>query len=177
MKQGARRFSLFALAQMGVFVAVGTALLLAYGPWRWGRLKEEVRARFPSVPRLTTVELDGWHHKPEAQPLLLDARSEAEYNASRIPGARRADLSPAQLGIAGKFDQPLVIYCSVGFDSAPVAVRYLAQGYQRVQFLEGGIFLWANEGRPLENSQGATDKVEAAESRYLSFLDRRHRLR
>jgi rhodanese-related sulfurtransferase len=177
MKQGARRFSLFALAQVGVFLAVGTALWLAYDPWRWGGLKEEIRARFPSVPRLTTAELDGWHHKPETQPLLLDARSEAEYNASRIPGARQADLSAAQLGIEGKLDQPLVVYCTVGFDSAPVAVRYLAQGYKRVQFLEGGIFLWANEGRPLENAQGATDKVAPGNSPYLTFLNRGHRLR
>ena len=70
-----------------------------------------------------------------------------------------------------------MIYCTVGFDSAPVAVRFLAQGYKRVQYLEGGIFLWANENRPLENNHGATDKVAPADSHYLSFLNRSHRLR
>jgi rhodanese-related sulfurtransferase len=177
MKQSARRFPLFALAQVGVLVAVGAALWLAYDPWRWGRLKDEVRERFPTVPRLTTTELADWHQKPETQPLLLDARTQAEYTASRLPGALRADVSPVQLGIEGKLDQPLVIYCAVGFDSAPVAVRFLAQGYRRVQFLEGGIFLWANESRPLENAHGSTDKVDPANSRYLSFLNRSHRLR
>jgi rhodanese-related sulfurtransferase len=177
MKQSARRFPLFVLAQIGVLLAVGTALWLAYDPWRWGRLKDEVRERFPTVPRLTTTELADWHKKPETQPLLLDARTEAEYNASRLPGALRADVNPRQLGIEGKFDQPLVIYCAVGFDSAPAAVRFLAQGYRRVQYLDGGIFLWANEGRPLENAHGSTDKVNPANSRYLSFLNRSHRLR
>ena len=60
MKQGARRFPLFVLAQVGVLLAVGVALWLAYDPWRWGKLKEEVRARFPAAQRLTTTELADW---------------------------------------------------------------------------------------------------------------------
>jgi len=65
------------------------------------------------------------------QPLLLDARTEAEYDASHLPGALRADSAPLQLGIEGKFDQPLVVYCTVGFDSAPVAVRYILDAVNR----------------------------------------------
>jgi rhodanese-related sulfurtransferase len=175
MKKGARLFSPFGLAQIFTLLVIGAALWMAFGPWRWGRLKEEVRARFPTVPRITPEDLATWRQKDVLQPVLLDARSETEYNASHIPGARRANVSPALLGIDGKYDAPVVVYCAVGFDSAPVALRYLAQGYKRVQYLEGGIFLWADQGRPLENLRGPADKVHPGTSRHVSYLDRKRR--
>ncbi len=175
MSKGARLFSPFGLAQIATLLVIGTALWLAFGPWRWGRLKEEVRARFPSVWRISCEELADWRQKNVLQPVLLDARGEAEYNTSHIPGARRATTSPALLGIEGKLDMPIVVYCAVGFDSAPVAFRYVAQGYTRVQYLEGGIFLWADEGRPLENLRGPTDKVNPGKSPYTSYLHRSRR--
>jgi len=175
MKKGFRLFSPFGLAQIATLLAIGAALWLSFGPWRWGRLKEKVRARFPTVPRITPEELDAWKKKDELQPVILDARSEDEYNTSYIPGARRATVSPGLLGIEGKLDAPIVVYCTVGFDSAPVAFRFIAQGYKRVQYLEGGIFLWADQGRPLENLRGPVDKVNPGNSPYLSFLDRKRR--
>ena len=175
MSKGARLFSPFGLAQIATLLAIGSALWLAFGPWRWGRLKEEVRARFPSVPRIAPEDLASWRKMDVLQPVLLDARSEAEYNTSHIPGARRATSSPALLGIEGKLDLPIVVYCTVGFDSAPIAFRYIAQGYKRVQYLEGGIFLWADEGRPLESLRGPTDKVNPGKSPHISYLHRKRR--
>ena len=175
MSKGARLFSPFGLAQIATLLVIGTALWLAFGPWRWGRLKEEVRARFPNVPRITPEDLEAWRKLDVLQPVLLDARGESEYNVSHIPGARRATSSPAMLGIEGKLEMPIVVYCTVGFDSAPVAFRYIAQGYKRVQYLEGGIFLWADEGRPLENLRGLTDKVNPGKSPYVSYLNRKRR--
>jgi rhodanese-related sulfurtransferase len=171
----ARLLSPFGIAQLVTLLVVGTALWLAFAPWRWGRLKDEVRARFPTVPRIAPEDLASWQHMDVLQPVVLDARGETEYNASHLPGARRASASPALLGIEGKFDQPVVVYCAVGFDSAPVALRYLAQGYKRVQYLEGGIFLWADEGRPLESLRGPADKVHPGNSPYVSYLDRHRR--
>ena len=107
------------LAQVVTLLAIGTALWLAYVPWRWGRLREEVRARFPSVPWITPEDFANWRSLPVEQPVLLDARSEAEYNTSYIPGARRAPVNPSQLGVDPKSDVPIVVYCAVGFDSAP----------------------------------------------------------
>lgn len=168
-------WSPFGLAQILTLLTVGAALWLAHGPWRWGRLKEEVRGRFPTVPRITTEDLAHWMQQPVLKPVLLDARTDVEFEVSRLPGARRAATSPAQLGIEGKLDMPIVVYCTVGFDSAPVALRYLARGYKRVQYLEGGIFLWASEGRLLENARGTTDKVHPGTSPHVSYLHRSRR--
>jgi len=175
MKKGARLFSAFGLAQIVTVLAIGMALWLAYVPWRWGRLREEVRARFPTVSRITPEDLASWQQMPVEQPVLFDTRSEAEYNTSHLPGARRAPANPAQIGIDAKSTVPIVVYCAVGFDSAPAALRYSAQGYKRVQYLEGGIFLWAHEGRPLENLRGPAQKVHPGGSPHLSYLGRKLR--
>ena len=46
-------------------------------------------------------------------------------------------------------DAPIVTYCAVGYRSGVMAQRLRAAGYTRVQNLEGSIFQWANEHRPL----------------------------
>ena len=58
---------------------------------------------------------------------------------------------------------------------AQEAFRLLNRGYKRVQILEGGIFLWANEGRPLENAAGPAKSVVVGQSAYASFLERARR--
>jgi rhodanese-related sulfurtransferase len=175
MKRGALLLSPFGLAQLVTILAVAIALWIAYDPWRWGRLKDEIHARFPMVPRITSEELNGWLHRPELQPVILDARSENEYNASHLPGARRSTLTLAQLGLDGKFDQPVVIYCAVGYESAPVAVRFLAQGFKRVQYLDGGIYYWAHEDLPLETLRGPATKVLPGDAQFSSYLPRSRR--
>ena len=176
MKKSSALFSLFGLTQLVMVIAVGTALFLAYEPWRWGRLKDEVRVKFPDVPRIPTDELANWLKRTgETHPLLLDVRSAAEYDTSHLPGARRASDTLAELGIEGTPNHPIVLYCTVGFDSSREAQRYLQRGHTRVQTLEGGVFLWANEERPLENSRGPTTTVAPGNSPYTSFLERGHR--
>ena len=44
---------------------------------------------------------------------------------------------------------PVVVYCSVGYRSAAIVQRIERAGVGRVYNLEGGIFAWANEGRPI----------------------------
>jgi predicted sulfurtransferase len=67
------------------------------------------------------------------------------------------------------------VYCTVGFESAPIARRLIAQGYNRVQYLEGGIFFWANQGEAMENVRGAATKVDGGKSPYISYLQRSRR--
>lgn len=175
MGKGVRLLSPFGIAQVITLILIGAALWLAYDPWRWGRIKDEARARFPTVPRITGEELSSWLKRSEQQPVILDARAEQDYAFSHLPGARRANLTPLQLGIENDLTAPVVVYCAVGMESPPIALRYLAQGYTRVQFLEGGIFLWANESRPMENLRGPADKVDPGTSKYSSYLDRSRR--
>jgi len=89
--------------------------------------------------------------------LLVDTRSPEEYRVSRLPGAVRwsdfkAGPPPTEVLERAKAGRPVVFYCSIGYRSGLAAERVAKQvGSDRsVYNLKGGIFQWANEGRPLE---------------------------
>jgi rhodanese-related sulfurtransferase len=120
-----------------------------------------ISLRHPGVGWVTTGELAASLEGADAPaPLLLDARSPDEFVVSRIPGAARVDpedRQPAPPGISP--DRRIVVYCAVGYRSAAIARRLRKQGYSDVRNLEGGIFKWANEGRPMLDAQDATVRV------------------
>ena len=54
----------------------------------------------------------------------------------------------------------VVVYDAVGFYSAELAETLSSAGSGEIFYLEGGIFQWANEGRPLVDADGSpTTKV------------------
>ncbi len=111
-----------------------------------------ITSDYPNVPSITTDSLaQRLADDTGPKPLLLDARSPEEYAVSHLRGAQRvdpdADAYPALDTLAT--DAPLVVYCSVGYRSAGVAQALRKQGFTNVANLEGSIFRWANEGRPV----------------------------
>jgi rhodanese-related sulfurtransferase len=83
--------------------------------------------------------------------VLLDVRTSDEWNVSHLSGARRvepnASAESATTGLAK--ETPIVTYCAVGYRSGEMAERLRAAGFTNVRNLEGSIFQWANEHRPL----------------------------
>ncbi|MBD1395561.1 rhodanese-like domain-containing protein [Pontibacter sp. JH31] len=115
-----------------------------------------------TVETITPTELQAATHQPN-QPVLLDTRSEAEFLVSHLAGARLVayesfDLS--QLKDVPK-NTPIVVYCSVGYRSEKIGEKLQEAGYTQVQNLYGGIFEWVNQGHPVFNRQGETDRVHA----------------
>jgi rhodanese-related sulfurtransferase len=97
------------------------------------------------------------------RPVLIDTRSEEEYQVSHLNGARFANydsFDPAQLKDVAK-DSPIVVYCSVGYRSERVGETLQEAGFTNVQNLYGGIFEWVNQGHPVYNKKGKTEKVHA----------------
>lgn len=129
--------------------------------------KATVRARYPSVPQLSTTNLASLlatssTNTQATNVVLLDVRSRKEFDYSHIPGARHIepDAKPADVERAlGEHAGPVVVYCAVGWRSSGLAQRLIEAGRTNVQNLEGSIFAWANEGRPLESKGKPTDKV------------------
>jgi rhodanese-related sulfurtransferase len=118
--------------------------------WFW--LKTSLRTHFPRVRWITTQELADWPADQRLeQPVLLDVRSVDEWAVSHLPGARRvepkASVEAALGGVAR--DTPIVTYCAIGYRSAEMAMRLHDAGFTKVQNLDGSIFQWANEHRPL----------------------------
>ncbi len=56
-------------------------------------------------------------------------------------------------------DVPVVTYCAVGYRSAEFTTRLRAAGFTHVQKLEGSIFRWANEHRPLVSDGTPASRV------------------
>ncbi len=137
------------------------------------RMKALVHERFPGVNHLTPAELALWLADPNrVPPVLLDVRTRPEFEVSHLQGARWvAPQMPAKdLLPTLPTDRPVVLYCSVGYRSADCATRLLRAGFTQVLNLEGSLFQWANEGRPLESGNGAATQVHPYSTRFGKLL-------
>lgn len=135
-------------------------------------IKRLVSRKFPSVKWLNTKQLAHWLAEPnEPQPILLDARSEAEYELSHLLQAERIEpYHPNLEAIAAYKHTPIVVYCSVGYRSARVAELLEQTGFSRVYNLEGSIFQWVNQGYPIYQNESATMLVHPYNSRWGRLL-------
>jgi rhodanese-related sulfurtransferase len=93
--------------------------------------------------------------------LLLDAREFAEFNVSHLKNAKFVgyeDFSIDSLHNTKK-NQPIVIYCSVGYRSEKITEKLMNAGFTNVQNLYGGIFEWKNKNFEVFNANGITNNV------------------
>lgn len=142
-------------ARLGLLMTgliVAALALLGMRSVDWFLLKQSLRQRFPKVEWITTAPLADWlANKERRPPVLLDVRTEEEWNVSHLPGARRVDpdasIEKATAGLSK--ETPIVTYCAVGYRSGALATKLRAAGFTNVRNLEGSIFQWANENRPL----------------------------
>jgi rhodanese-related sulfurtransferase len=121
-----------------------------------------IALRFPGVRSIDPAGVSAWLADASRRPpLLVDVREPAEYEVSHLPEAVNAPLSGGTERILTRLapETPVVTYCSVGYRSAIAATRLRAAGHTNVINLEGSIFEWANEGRPLERNGEPTRKV------------------
>ena len=139
---------------------------------RWEDVLLEIRRKFPAVPQLSVEALAAWLSDPtRPQPALRDVRAEEEFAVSHLWGARLAslkDVSRARLGVSQ--GTPLILYCSVGYRSSQLAAALLAQGEADVWNLEGSIFAWANQGRPVFCGEASVMGVHPFDKKWGTLL-------
>lgn len=113
---------------------------------------EAVRREHPSAIPISTEELSS----AGSGFLLVDVRGGEEVAVSRIPGAVPL-AGPGE--VRGYLvEHPVrgarvVLYDSTGSRSADIAEELGGEGVAAA-YLAGGIFQWANEGRPLVDPRG-----------------------
>ena len=190
-RDGGKLFSAFGFTQLVMIVVIGVALYFAYAPWRWANVREDLHAKYPSLnPDMDYINgptlerwLRDWKTDGARQgPIILDVRSEAEFNVSHLPSARnvRPGLTPEQMQLlsspekrAEEFTRAVVVYCSVGYQSAEIVDGLKRLGFTRAQVLGGGMFGWANERRDLVDLSGrAVTTVHPGSSEYSDILNR-----
>lgn len=107
---------------------------------------------FPNVKSIKIYKFTQWlNEKDSSNPLILDARSQEEYAISHIKSAQWIDSTDQAIPVLSEvpLDTPIVVYCSIGYRSAKIAQQLSLAGYQNVFNLSGGIFQWANKGKPI----------------------------
>ena len=67
-----------------------------------------------------------------------------------------------------------MVYCSVGYRSSILAEKLQDLGFTRVYNLEGSIFKWANEGRPLAQDQTPVQKVHPYNTDWGKLLEKKY---
>lgn len=147
----------------------------------WAELKQDIRRRFPRAPQISTEELADWLRRTgegkgqgtEARPLVLDARTPEEHAVSHLPGAVSApDAESALTAIRNTgAETPVVVYCSVGWRSSDLVQQLRDRGVEKVWNLEGSIFQWANEGRPVVRNGEEVRQVHPYDESWGRFLE------
>ncbi|NBV21340.1 MAG: rhodanese-like domain-containing protein [Proteobacteria bacterium] len=111
-----------------------------------------------------TIFRNGVPDGPYQLPTYVDQSSTA-FRVVMTPVAVVAGVPP---------EQPIVCYCAAGFRSSIMARRLAQAGHREVFNLEGAIFDWACEGRPLVNEHGATQAVHPFNWMGRLMLQRQH---
>jgi rhodanese-related sulfurtransferase len=94
---------------------------------------------------------------------LIDVRTEHEWEAGRIAGAKWIELAELS-GRAGEVerDRTVVFYCRGGNRSAMATQAFREAGYD-AHNIEGGLAAWAEANLPLEPEEGyVAESGEAA---------------
>ena len=86
---------------------------------------------------------------------LVDVRTDVEYEAGHIPGARHVPLADVRREAEGlDKGKPVILYCRSGNRSGPAADAFAASGWD-AQSIEGGLIAWHEAGLELEPADGA----------------------
>ena len=126
-----------------------------------------LRRQFPDSPGIQTNELDDKIQNNQ-NVFLVDCRRPDEYSVSRIPNATNIHFKCSDEDLKSALEDlnenvTIVNYCSLGYRSGVMTKRILDLGLdnvskERVYNLEGSIFKWAQEERPLIDNKGQTTK-------------------
>lgn len=132
---------------------------------------QHLKSQFPDIPFVSTEalarSLSGDH-----APTLIDVRSAKEFAVSRLPGSHRAESVAEVQSLNLAPSTPIVVYCSVGYRSGMLARKLRAAGFTNVRNLEGSLFAWANENRPMVNDFGPADGAHPFNIWWGRYLDK-----
>jgi rhodanese-related sulfurtransferase len=91
---------------------------------------------------------------------LLDVREDDEWAAGHAPGAHHLPMQdvPARMGEV-PMDDDVYVICRSGGRSAQVTAYLLANGFDQVRNVDGGMRAWAAADRPLEAAGGESPRI------------------
>lgn len=164
------------VAFLGLLIGAGPAGAASTSRPTWPDIRRRIAENHPRVAAISTEELARWlEDAGRTKPVLIDVRAREEFAVSHLPGAVWAETEAQQRAVLDPLpaDRPVVFYCSVGWRSARAADRWRRPGRAPAFNLDGSIFQWANENRPLFRDGQAVAVVHPYDRIWGSLLDRR----
>ena len=143
----------------------------------WVGVETRIAETFPDVRSIDTAALSELMQDPTQTVVLIDVREPDEFAVSHLEGAVRAtsiDQAAALVGDAPE-GATIVAYCSVGYRSAGLVAELSEHGLAGVHNLEGSIFRWANEGRPLYRGELPVSQVHPFNESWGTLLQAERR--
>ena len=112
-------------------------------------------------------------HDPAREVTLLDVREADEYAVSHLLGAARVASvqEAAALVVAAPGHTTIIAYCSVGYRSAALVAELRERSTRPIYNLEGSLFRWANEDRPVYRGSEQVDVVHPFTESWGTLLD------
>jgi len=165
-----RRWVVVGVLALGVSMAFATA---AKNASTWKAL---ISVRFPDVRWVGAETLVDWMTGAETNELvLLDVRTPEEQDVSQLRGAKRLDAKHPNIeALDISENATVVVYCSVGYRSAAIVDNLERAGIRNVYNLEGGLFDWVNEGRPVYREERRVEEAHPF-NRFWGLLLRKDR--
>lgn len=105
--------------------------------------------------------------------VILDTREEKEYQISHLPNAQCVGYDKVNLEAVKDLpkDQPILVYCSVGYRSERIGEKLQEMGFTHVYNLYGGIFNWSNKGeKMLDAEEASTQKVHGFNQEWSQWI-------
>jgi sulfur-carrier protein adenylyltransferase/sulfurtransferase len=102
--------------------------------------------------------------------VLLDVRSDQEWQISHIPGALHVPMSQLEERLpelAPDRSRPIITYCAVGARSLRSLPTLDELGYEDTVSMTGGIVAWQELGFPVESSSALDEEKRNRYSRHL----------
>ena len=125
--------------------------------WSDIKSKQEISSEAKSkAPHISSQQLAGFQSAKEKF-VLLDIRTEAEYQAGHIQGAQWFPRGKLEYYIQELITDPnstIVLYCRTGGRSALATLTLKDMGYTNVVDLEGGFKEWVAGGNTFYNLHG-----------------------
>lgn len=123
--------------------------------------KKMIERKYEDFPLIQPEVLESKLNK-KAPLVILDTREKGEYAVSHIPGAFYFGYDTKNWKSLENVpkDAEIIVYCSIGVRSQNIGKELNEKGYKNVSNLYGGVFLWADQKRILEDNSGkSTNKV------------------
>jgi rhodanese-related sulfurtransferase len=118
-------------------LALGLTVSFATMARRSSAWKALISVGYPDVRWVDGETLSRWMNKTSDEVLVLvDARTPDEQQVSQV-----------------------VVYCSIGYRSAIIVEQLTQAGVQNVYNLDGGLFEWANQDRPIYRGEEQVHEV------------------